>query len=68
MLDYPRSCVASVSAWDLPDDNHIIKLVLEMLLLSALADFIEQFLRQTRLSPKEVQEMRDIEQWLTPVW
>ena len=56
-----------MSAWDLPDDNHIIKLVLEVFLLSALADFIEQFLWQTRLSSKEVQEVRDIEQWFTPV-
>ena len=68
MLEYPGSSVTIVIAWYLPNDNHIIKLVLEMFLLSALTYFIKQFLWQTRLAPEEVQEVRDVEQWIAPVW
>ena len=66
MLDNPSAIVAGVHAGDLPDDDDIVKLVGKVLLLCDRKDFVEEFLWQACLTTEEMQEVADIEQWVTP--
>ena len=45
---------------NLSDDNHVVELMLEVLLLGARADLVEEFLRQSSLTSEKVQEVGDI--------
>ena len=53
--------------WYLSDDNDVIQVMLEMLFSRLAENFIKQFLGQLSFAAEEMQEVRHIDERITPI-